>query len=77
MRLYDNIFQAIINEGIEKGFFRKGLEMHHIRAVVFGTMDYIGSLWVMLKKESKLVNELNDFFQLVFNVVRVGNAQRN
>ena len=46
----------IINEGIERGIFRKNLNTSIVKRVIFGAIDEVITTWVVSSKEYDLVS---------------------
>ncbi len=53
---YLDLVGDIINEGIEKGIFRKNLNTSIVKRVIFGAIDEVITTWVVSSKEYDLVS---------------------
>jgi len=70
LKNYFNVIENVINDGIEKGVFKKDLHIHLAREMYFGTLDEVVSTWVFSGQHWELmghVDELTGMFFKAFN----------
>ncbi len=62
---YLNIIDSIINQGMEEGNIREGVNPKLIRQMVFGAIDETVTTWVMEAQRYSLVEQAEDVHQLL------------
>jgi len=70
LKNYFNVIENVINDGIEKGVFKKDLHIYLAREMYFGTLDEVVSTWVFSGQHWGLmdhVDELTGMFFKAFN----------
>ena len=70
MRKHVRKLTKIFEEGIEAGMFRIDLKPHLLRALVFGPLHALCYHWVSPSEDHKLVNDLDDLYDLIFRATK-------
>lgn len=67
LKNYINIVDAILQEGINEGVFKKDLDVRLARQMVFGTLDEIVTNWVMNEQKYNLKDLVRPVHQLLID----------
>lgn len=67
LKPYLTVIDSIINEGMEDGVFRQGLNVTLVRQMIFGTLDETVTNWVMQDEKYDLVAQAEDVHCLITN----------
>ncbi len=63
LKEYLDVIDDIIEIGKEQGIFRKDIDTHIARKMIFGTMDEAATSWVMTSRKHELHNLVEPIFQ--------------
>lgn len=63
LKEYLNVIDDIIEAGKEQGVFRKEIDTHIARKMIFGTMDETATSWVMTSRKHELHNLVEPIYQ--------------
>ena len=72
---YLNLVRGILEEGQEKGVFRKNLEPRILRRAIFGAVDELALEWLLMPKKKYSLEECAE--QISDMVIRGINAKEN
>lgn len=67
LKNYINIVDAILQEGINEGVFKKDLDVRLARQMVFGTLDEIVTNWIMNEQKYNLKDLVRPVHQLLID----------
>lgn len=70
MRMHDRKLMRIIEQGMEAGVFRKDFKHYLVRSLIFGPMRAMGNHWSFASKDYQLVNDLDDWHDLIFRALK-------
>lgn len=65
LKRYLNIIDQILEEGVEEGLFREGLDRRLVRQMIFGTMDETVTNWVMKEQRYDIVKQAKEVHSLI------------
>lgn len=67
IRPYYSLIDHVLNDGIEKGLFRKEIDPRIARRLVFGTMDETITAWVLTGAKYNLFSLIDPVVDLIKN----------
>ncbi|MBE3593958.1 MAG: TetR/AcrR family transcriptional regulator [Candidatus Carbobacillus altaicus] len=70
LKAYLDVIDDLIEEGKTEGVFRRDIETHIARKMIFGTLDETVTSWVMGHKRRPLLNLADPIFDALFNGMR-------
>lgn len=65
LKLYFNIIEEIVAEGIASGAFRQDINHKLARQMIFGTMDEVATSWVMSTHQYSLTKQIEPVYYLL------------
>lgn len=80
MKPFYDILDGIVEQGVEEGWFRPGINRRIARRMVFGTMDETVTAWVLTGSKYNLEDLSHDVVELLLNgltVQTLGNSERS
>jgi len=69
LKPYLTIIDKIVQEGMEQGLFREGLNIPLVRQMIFGTLDEIVTNWVMKEQKYDLIRMLPEVHTLLIGAL--------
>ncbi|MFD2369989.1 TetR/AcrR family transcriptional regulator [Brevibacillus sp. GCM10020057] len=67
MKLYFDLIEEVIREGMDKGVFSSALDVRMARKMIFGTLDEVTTSWVMKQCKYDLVSHADSIHNLFLN----------
>jgi len=67
---YNRMVIDIIREGQENGAFRRNLNIHLFRNLIFGSLDHTILGWLLFQKPKTLIDQADGLFDLLFSAIR-------
>ncbi|QQE73400.1 TetR/AcrR family transcriptional regulator [Brevibacillus composti] len=64
MKLYFNLIEELLREGIEAGVFRPDIDVRLARKMIFGTLDEVTTSWVMKQCKYDLLSHVDPIHNL-------------
>ncbi|MBH0230090.1 TetR family transcriptional regulator [Halobacillus yeomjeoni] len=65
LKRYLNVIDSIIEEGMEEGLFRSGLDLRLVRQMIFGTLDETVTNWVMKDQRYNIEDQAEEVHSLI------------
>jgi len=65
IRQYYRLIEELVRAGVEKGYFRPGLDPKIARKIIFGSMDEVATCWVLSNRKYNLLNMTEPVYNLL------------
>ncbi|MBE3563112.1 MAG: TetR/AcrR family transcriptional regulator [Hydrogenibacillus schlegelii] len=75
LRSYLDVIDGLIEEGKAAGIFRRDIETHLMRKMIFGTLDETVTSWVMARRRRDLMRLADPVFRLLYTGLKAPEAE--